>query len=128
MCLASLTDWFPVGKEKGLSVGWKIFLEDSSGGLRPEICGREEYPKEKWIKAESFGYSKYGKTALYAGKKPYRAGFHIFVFRGDAEAWWDTSIIGTIIKKVYFRKIVEYGYQEMKKVVVAKEMFIPEKD
>jgi len=123
MCLDSLADF----EVPDPGVGWKVFLF-MEPPLLPHAYGwwiTKEYPVFfEWLKEGD--YRKIIKVELFTtdcGSK-YPMGFHVFLTKKDAEEWKYNDNALVFILPVRFRYIVATGYQDYRKVVVAKEMMI----
>lgn len=95
-----------------VETGWKTFI----GGITDlrfqnfGIGGKTNVPLDKWIRAE--------ESQVRIGSGSYTSGFHIYNDETDAAA------LGTP-RLVYFRNAHTLGTQASRKVVVAKEMYVP---
>lgn len=117
MCLDKLKDFKVKLDEKGVGEGWKVFNKGRYGGLYTELRGNDKLlRKNKWLKEETY---RFGRGTFCDGGYPY--GFHVFLAISGAKNWG-----GEVIKKVMFRKIVAKGIQQDYRVIVAKEIFIPD--
>lgn len=103
---------------------WKIFILNSTG-LRSPYFAKKIYRLENvWLKSHN--------RQLYYNNvfNSYTSGFHCYLTKRDAlieksEIWDLDDNTNTIIKKVLLRKIITTGLQSSKRVVVAKEIYIP---
>jgi len=123
MCLERLADF----KVPDPGVGWKVFFADKdephiSGFFTCEYSVFYEWLPENWYRIDNIEtLLAYGRDEISI--QQYLIGFHVFLNKDDAEGFWE-SYENTFILPVRFRYIVATGYQDDKKVVVAKEMMI----
>jgi hypothetical protein len=125
MCLDYLKD-FPVKlNADGVGVGYKVFCVGSKGGLYGQIWARyKSRVRGRWYRASMDS----------VGVEAYPAGFHIFVSKAGAQAWWrDWGEVDTAVVKVMYREVlakgehsISTGYKaENFRCVVARHMMIP---
>jgi len=123
MCLARQVDF----EVPDPGVGWKVFYFDGSESHIKSIISRCIYSVfYTWLNAEGV-YETFEEDAwrveLTDGYRvPYLNGFHIFLEKKDACEWWNNDT--AVVLPVCYQNIVATGYQDYRKVVVAKEMMI----
>jgi hypothetical protein len=101
------------------SIGYKEF-DYNKGRLHFKFFNcYKRLPIGKWLKEEDYREQKSVDRIGYQNiSKWYKTGFHIYV---------DNPLYAGIysgIRKVKFRKVVAKGWQDGRKVIVAKEMYI----
>jgi len=131
MCLDSLADF----EVPDPGVGWKTFIvkdewpkegpASDSPHILPWVRGDIYSVFYEWLDEKDFreeGYKEeeclYTNTC-FVGNHFYPFGFHIFLNKEDT-----LYSINAVVLPVRFRHVVATGYQDGKKVVVAKEMMI----
>ena len=123
MCLQRLEDFNVKLNKDGIGVGYKIFCE-----IDGRLCGEYARPRKErrvgvWLKEENFRPRR-TNTRIQRIERKYKRGWHIFLRRKDADNWRGE---GKDIRKVEFRGIVTMGRNSSNnKVIVAKEIFIPD--
>ena len=119
MCLDRLADF----EIPDPGVGWKLFSIEES---KPHISGFFTWEYSvfyEWLNEKDFRNKAQAEKCLYTyleGNQPYPFGFHIYLDKLEDVY----CSIDEIILPVRFRHVVATGYEDRKKVVVAKEMMI----
>jgi len=115
---------FKQKKENGFVVAWKVFRYDRN--LKFQFMSTYQTLEiRKWLNEKNFressdlyligfGFSKYSH---------YKTGFHCYLTYKDALNNCEHKH-DQIVKKVYVKRIVQRGWQDACKVLVAKDMFI----
>lgn len=107
-------------KEHGEYVGWKIYRDENKNiNCSPQYCGKPQ-KVGIWMNEKHYRWDKGTKSTLKFNheKGRYPKGFHIYLNIDDACS--AASEFGEPIRKVYFRKQLQFGYHGSKLVVVAK--------
>ena len=114
MCLDKLKQ-FPVKK----NYGWKVFVKEGNG-LYPmyRSHGNTPFPVNEWHT------DKRNLQISLVFDEAYRTGFHLFYLKRDARAY---ALNHETIRKTYFRGIVTTGTQASYHAVVAREIYIEDK-
>ena len=118
MCLDKLADF----EVPDPGVGWKLFSIEES---KPHISGFFTWEYSvfyEWLNEKNFRNKAQAEKCLYTyleGNQPYPFGFHIYLDKEDI-----LYTLNEVIFPVRFRHIIATGYEDGKKVVVAKEMMI----
>jgi len=122
MCLDKLAD-FKISKYEG----WQVFTGDEKG-LYPWYRSLEYHKamKRTTIPMGEWQEDKNNYLILANDSRTYQTGFHIFLRKKDAETWVEGSPSHFPIRKVKFKKVVAKGFQDGRKVVVARERFVCE--
>jgi len=141
MCLDELAD-FRITKKYGYAVfikGWSGELCQCSYHLKPDGSGPAYVPviEEEW-QTDPHDYLLYtskGPKSLRQGvfypRLPYKAGFHLFTNKKDAE-YYRTMPSIEVIRKVYFKEVVAQGKQDiglfgikrMANVIVVRQRYV----
>ena len=106
--------------------GWRVFGKNYKGELLSTLQGNfKPMPINRWLDEKDFRNKEHNKKRyLYIMfRYPYPYGFHIFLTRKDAIAWANETC-EYITLKVKFKNIVAQGYQDGRKVIVAKNIMI----
>ena len=116
-----------IKKEKGYGIGWKIFIEVNKRREFEVFTHCKKIPLEKWIPEKSFR-SPMAKHFNYIDGDGlrYKKGFHFYLSQEDAIIS-GINPLGSgkrVVRKIWFKKPVAFGYQNMKEVGVAKEIYI----
>jgi len=121
MCLSKL-DSTVKEKFKGKKFGWKVFIKNYDSDLCGIYKGIDApRPLEKWIDEKDFngGFNDAIRTP-YGGSYP--TGWHIFLSRREAR---HDRCEGEVVKKVYFKEPLAWGYDTgHAAVVVTRKIFI----
>lgn len=107
-------------KEHGYYVGWKVYYQENCNKMVPQYKGQ---PQDigKWLNEKKYRNSK-TKYLYYSGEPGrYPVGFHLFIDREDAA---NSVLYFQDIRKIYFRDIITFGFQNNTVVVVAKSIKI----
>jgi hypothetical protein len=126
MCLQRIDKQVVKNVEKtlyGECMGYKVVLVKNKT-IHPLYTGKR-LKTGKWIKEEDFATDP--RKILYSSSsfKGYRRGFHFFITPSEAYNFVSRRTDRRIeIRKIYFKKPTAFGYQEGRKVGVAKEIFI----
>ena len=124
MCLDRLVDF----EVPDPGVGWKVFYFDGFKAHIESVTNLCLYPIfYEWLNAkdvfETFESGIWREELTSFHQIPYSNGFHIFLEKKDAYKWRG-NLTFEIVLPVCYQNIVTTGYQDGKKVVVAKEMMI----
>jgi hypothetical protein len=109
-------------KEHDEYVGWKIYRDEKrrffSYQCSPQYCGKPQ-KVGIWMNEKHYRWDKTTKPTLKFNHENgrYPKGFHIYLTIDDA---CSSNEFQEVIRKVYFRQPLQFGYQENKLVVVAK--------
>lgn len=126
MCLESVKKNYKNVKERDFGIGYKRLVQDSDGiHFRSPINGKGvNYVAGKWYQAD-------GDSIDATNGEEYKAGFHIFLSKKDAEEY--TYATAPVVR-VRYRDVVAFGPnkirirgQEVGDCVISREMMI-EKD
>jgi len=123
VCLARQVDF----EVPDPGMGWKVFYFDGSESHIESIASLCLYPIfYTWLNAkgvfEIFEGDVWREELTDGCRVPYPNGFHIFLEKEDAHEWWNNDT--AVFLPVCYQNVVATGYQNGKKVVVAKEMMI----
>jgi len=123
MCLARQVDF----EVPDPGIGWKVFYFDSCEPHIKSIASLCIYPVfYTWLNAkdvfETFEEDAWRVELTDGYRVPYLNGFHIFLEKKDACEWWNNDT--AVVLPVCYQNVVATGYQNGKKVVVAREMMI----
>lgn len=123
MCLSKIDNSVKkyIEKEGGYFVGYKV-VEKFNKKIYPLFWGTRLKTNE-WINekdhrnpnSESINFIQNSKGGSY------KTGFHFYLKKGDAYKHADMF---SVVRKIYFRKPVAFGWQNKVKVGVAQEIFI----
>ena len=129
MCLDRLADF----EVPDPGIGWKTFIvkdEWSEKGpasdnphILPWVWGDIYSVFYEWLDEKDFREERHKEEEFlytyFEGNQPYPFGFHIYLEKEDIPC-----SLNEVVFPVRYRYVVATGYQDYRKVVVAKEMMI----
>lgn len=114
-----------IKKEHGEYVGWKIYRIPQSfyknKKLKPQYNGKDQKVGE-WLYERRHIYDKITHIRFGNQKGMYHLGFHIYLYKENAESYSRSG--DECVRKVYFRKMLETGWQNNRRVIVARYLKI----
>lgn len=129
MCLEYLSSKPKRHKNYKLGVGYKKFYGDSQRitYMNYPHAGSSVVVVGKWLTAEATSITTSDYNEVDSSSKPlkrmrkgtkYLPHFHIYLKKPDSGH----------VRKVYFRKVIDTGYQDKLPVVVATQMYVTKSD
>jgi hypothetical protein len=135
MCLSRAKnkgEHISIKREDDSYVGWKVFIKRNRALNFVIMPGITNIPVKTWIHEKDYRSFSFKKDTICFGRPPsfpeqkriYPMGFHIYVTLASANKSKRSMHGNCIVKKVYFKQIVQRGYQDETPVIVAKQIFI----
>ena len=112
-------------KEGPHNVGWKLFRNYDEALKSYWVTGKD-LPEGKWINEKDFRgpYIKSLKTTMdYHEGVYYKPGFHVWIKKLGYKANYSYTPVNTF-RKVWFRKVLEQGFDNGYETIVVEEIFI----
>jgi hypothetical protein len=98
--------------------GWKMFREEYKGELHPIYKYPDSlFEENTWIS----DYIEFNITAFSGITYP--CGFHLYVCKRVVQKYI-VGMLSITWRKVYYKNVVAKGYEDGRKVIVARDIFV----